>query len=165
MKPRTLTIVVIALLVVVAIIIVATLIFTPGQTEPAFQAAVAFVEAAAKGDDDAALALASPAIREATAANCPEGSISACVDSYTPPEWGAMQSVVFRRAIPDGENWNVELISYYASDTGASGVCIFTRMEPVDDAWQVTRYAGFIHCADPAWRSISSAPDAPNRVP
>ncbi|MCK6578899.1 MAG: hypothetical protein L6Q98_12410 [Anaerolineae bacterium] len=165
MNSRTLVILAAALIIVVVIIVAATLLFTPGQTEPAFQAAVAFVEAAARGDDAAALALVSPAIRDAAAAGCPEGSLSACVDAYTPPEWGDLKSVVFRRATPDGESWDVDLISYYAANRGASGVCIYARMEPVDGSWQVTRYAGFIHCADPAWRDISSNPDAPNSEP
>ena len=94
------------------------------------------------------------------------GSVSACVHSYTPPEWGKLVDAAFRRAAPDGQAWNVEIISNYASGTGASGVCIYTRVEPNGAGdWQVTRWAGFVHCSDPTARNMDTNPDTPNCAP
>jgi hypothetical protein len=166
MKNRTLILIAIVIGISAMLLIIATLIFTPESTNPAFDAAVAFVTAATAGDDAAALALVSQPIRDYAAA-CPDGRISACVRAYTPPEWGDMVRAVFRRAIPDGAAWDIDLISFYRADTGASGVCIYTRAEPTGEggAWQITAYAGFIHCADAASRSMANNPAAPNRVP
>ncbi len=166
MNNRIVILIAVVIGAVALLLIAATLIFTPESTNPAFDAAVAFVTAAAAGNDDAALALVSPAIREYAAA-CPEGRISACVRGYTPPEWGDMVRAVFRRAVPDGSAWDIDLISFYRADTGASGVCIYTRAEPTGDGggWQITAYAGFVHCADAASRNMANNPAAPNRVP
>jgi hypothetical protein len=98
--------------------------------------------------------------------HCPDGSVSACISGYTPAEWGAFQSVVFRRAGPDGEHWNVQLIATYQYAEGFSGVCIFVRMEALPhDAWQVAGWAGYVSCGDPTSRDMAINPDTPNRAP
>jgi hypothetical protein len=147
-------------------VVVVTLALVPSETNPAFAAAEAFAQAAGRGDDAAARALLSDDMQAYVEANCPEGSVSACVDSFTPPEWGAMKSAVYRRAAPDGGAWDVDLISYYEADRGASGVCIYQRMEQnAAGEWRVAGWAGFVHCGDPASRNMASNPDAPNRAP
>jgi len=166
MSRRNLVIIAGIILVSTLTVIIVTATFTPGSTEPAFAAAVAFMDAAGKGDDAAAEAFLSPDMLAYVAANCPNGSVSACVDQFTPPEWGDLLSAVFRRAIPDGTNWNVDLIATYQFGTGFSGVCIYHRMEQNDSgAWKVAGWAGFIHCGDPASREMASNPDTPNRAP
>lgn len=148
------------------IVVVVTLAFVPSQTNPAFAAAEQFARAAGQGDDAAALALLSDEMQAYVAANCPDGSVAACVDAFTPPEWGAMKSAVYRRATPDGAAWDVDIISHYEADRGASGVCIYQRMEQnAAGEWRVAGWAGFIHCGDPASRSMAGNPDAPNRAP
>jgi hypothetical protein len=150
----------------VVVILIAATAFTPGQTNPAFAAAEAFANAAGKGDEATAFALLAPAAQDYVRENCPDGRVSACVDAYTPPEWGGLMSAVFRRAVPDGNAWNVDLIATWERDRGFSGVCIYTRMEADDaGAWRVAEYAGFVHCGDQASRNMANNPDAPNRVP
>ena len=148
-----------------ALVVIVTAVLTPGQTNPAFAAAVAFAEAAAKGDEETAQALMTPELAIYVAGHCPEGRVSACVQGYTPPEWGEMLSAVFRRAAPDGENWNVDVIATYQYAEGFSGVCIFTRITPQGDGWRVAEYAGFASCADAGTRNMATNPDAPNRAP
>ncbi|HYO87004.1 MAG TPA: hypothetical protein VER79_00030 [Candidatus Limnocylindrales bacterium] len=149
----------------VAIVIVITAALTPGQINPAFAAAVEFVEAAERDDDAAATVLMTPELAAYIAQNCPDGSVSACVQSYTPPEWGDLISAVFRRAAPEGPNWDVDLIATYQYGQGFSGVCIFTRMVPDGEGWKVAEYAGFVACGDPATRNMATNPGAPNRAP
>jgi hypothetical protein len=154
-----------ALVASVIIIIFVSLSLTP-QTSPAFDAAVRFANAAGTGDDTIAFALLSPQLQEYVRANCPDGSVSACVRSYTPLEWGDFQNGVFRRAAPDGQNWDVQVIATYQYAEGFSGVCIYLRMESTADAqWQVTKWAGFISCGDSASRDMAMNPDTPNRAP
>lgn len=154
-----------ALVTSVIIIILVSLSLTP-QTSPAFDVAVRFANAAASGDDDTAFATLSPQLQEYVRTNCPDGSVSACVQSYIPPEWGNFQSAVFRRAAPVGQNWDVQVIASYQFAEGGSGVCIYVKMESVADAqWQVTEWAGFISCGDPASRDMATNPETPNRVP
>jgi hypothetical protein len=155
----------IAIVASVIILIFASLSLTP-QTSPAFDAAVRFANAAGTGDDDTAFALLSPELQEYVRANCPDGSVSACVRSYTPPEWGDFQSGVFRRAAPIGQHWDVQVIATYQFAEGFSGVCIYLRMESTaENQWQVTEWAGFISCGDGASRDMATNPDTPNRVP
>lgn len=165
MNRRILTILLLLFGILILVIIAATAVLTPGDTNPAFQTAVGFAEAAATGDEAGARASTGPSVLDYAAANCPSGQISACVASYIPPEWGAFKSVVFRRAAPDGSDWDVELIATYSEGVGFSGVCIYTRLSPVESGWQVTRYAGWVPCSDPSSRDIQSNPDAPHHVP
>lgn len=168
LRSRTFLITLLITLVAIVVILAAALVLVPGQTSPAFQTALDFINAAVQGDNVRALANVSEPIRVYAAENCPDGSISACVDAYTPEDWGAMKTVVYRRSAPVGNEWDVDLIAHYESGTGASGVCIYARVAPLDDTgerWQVTRYAGFVHCGDPASRDMASNPDAPNSVP
>ncbi|MDZ4771232.1 MAG: hypothetical protein SGJ24_19085 [Chloroflexota bacterium] len=172
MNTRRLTLILIAVGIIGALLIAASLVFTPTNTSPAFDAALQFVEAVARGDETAALAHVSPDIRAYAAANCPDGLLSACIDGYTPSEWGAMQRAVYRRAAPNTAQataWDIDIISYYAAGTGASGVCIYARAEwfgaGEQGVWLVTRYAGFVHCGDPESRDMANSPGAPNRVP
>lgn len=150
-----------ALLLLIAL----TAILVPENVNPAYATAVGFVQAAATGEDAAAMAHLSDELRAYVAEQCPDGSVSACVQGYTPPEWGGLLSAVFRRAAPDGPAWNVDVIATYAQGVGFSGVCAFVRVEPVDEAWQVTRWAGFVHCGDPNSRNMAANPDAPNSAP
>lgn len=150
----------------VAVIVVVTLALTPGETNPAFAAAANFMNAAGNGDDATALALLSDNMQAYVGANCPDGSVSACINSYIPPEWGSLIKAVFRRAAPDGANWNVDLIATYEKDTGASGVCSYYRLE--QDAageWRIYGWAGFLWCGDGRSRNMATNPDTPNRVP
>jgi hypothetical protein len=155
-----------AILASIAMVVVVTLALIPQETHPAFTAAVALVEAVREQDDTAAYALLSDAMQAYVTANCPVGSVSACITAYTPPEWGEMLSAVFRRAAPDGVNWDVDIIATYAEDKGFSGVCIYQRME--QDAagdWKVFAWAGYVACGDGASRNMADNPDAPNRAP
>ncbi len=149
----------------VGVVVVVTLALVPQETNPAFAAAVEFAEAAGKGDDATAFARLSPALQDYVEANCADG-VSACIQSYIPPEWGQFLSVVFRRAAPDGAAWNVDLIATYEKDKGFSGVCIYQRMEQ-DSAgeWRVTRWAGYVSCGDPLSRNMAANPDAPHTAP
>lgn len=152
----------------IALIVVITLSLTPEQSSPAFDAAVTFTNAAGEGDDAVAIALVSPDLRAYIERECPQGSVSACVRTYTPPAWGTMASAVYRRAVPDGATaWDVELISYYdvPEAVGASGVCIYNRVEQIDGAWRVTRWGGFVHCAEPGARAMATNPETPHRAP
>lgn len=164
-RPVLIALIVLAVVASLALVIVLTAALTPAQTHPAFAAAVAFAEAAARGDDETAHALMTPELAGYVADHCPDGRVSACVQSYTPPEWGGMLSAVFRRSAPDGAEWDVDLIATYEHETGFSGVCIYTRMTPAGAGWQVAEYAGFAWCGDPATRSMADNPAAPNRAP
>lgn len=149
----------------VGVVVVITLALVPQETNPAFAAALQFAEAAGKGDDETAFARLSPALQDYVQANCPAG-VAACIQGYIPPEWGKFLSVVFRRAAPDGDAWNVELIATYEKDKGFSGVCIYQRMEQ-DSAgeWHITRWAGYISCGEPDSRNMAANPAAPNTAP
>jgi hypothetical protein len=150
----------------VAIIVVVTLALTPQETNPAFATATTFMNAAGKGDDATAYALLSADMQSYVEANCPNGSVSACVEGYAPAEWGALNSALFRRAAPDGPNWNVELIATYEHDKGASGVCSHYRMQQDESGqWRVYGWAGFLWCGDPRSRNMATNPDTPNRAP
>ncbi len=156
---------------VIAIVIVAilllTLIFLPENINPAFATAVRFVQTATAGDDAVAMNWLSPDLQTYATENCPDASISACIQSYTPSEWGELVNVGFRRATPDGPTaWEVDLIATYAAGTGASGVCIYNRVEQTTAGdWQIVEWAGWLHCGDSASRDMESNPDTPNRAP
>lgn len=165
MSLRTLVILGLVAVVAVVVIVLVASQLTPQANNPAFTVAVDFVTAAAKGDDTTALGLLDDDMLTYTAENCPDGSPAACIDGYTPPEWGEMVSAVFRRAVPDGANWNVEVIAHYRQGTGASGVCSLIRVEPVGYTWRVAGWAGFVHCGDPESRDMATNPDTPNRAP
>lgn len=153
-------------IVSVAVIVIITLALTPQETNPAFAAATRFMNAAGNGEDVIALSLLSSEMQSYVQANCPNHSVSACIMGYTPAEWGMLQSAVFRRAAPDGANWNVELIAIYQHDKGASGVCSQYRMQQDESgAWRVYGWAGFLWCGDPRSRNMATNPDTPNRVP
>ncbi len=155
--------------IILVLLIAATALFVPHQTNPAFAAAVTFVVAAGKGDDDAAVALLSPQLRAYVAENCPEGSVSACIKAYTPAEWGAFLNAVFRRAQPDGQHaWDVLLLATYAENQGFSGVCIYARSERKQgNTWHITRWAGWMSCDAPnaGLSALINDPTVPNRAP
>lgn len=154
------------IVVAVGVVVAVSLALVPQETNPAFAAALEFAQAAGQGDDAAAFARLSPDLQRYVAANCPEGRVSACIQDYIPPEWGKFLGVVFRRAAPDGPNWNVDLIATYEKDRGFSGVCIYQRMEAdAAGAWRVARWAGYVACGDPASRNMAVNPDAPNQAP
>ena len=169
MPRRTMLILALAALIALVVIIFVATQLTPQTSNPAFTTAVDFVASAGKGDDTATLALLDEPMRAYVSANCPDGSPSACVDAFTPPEWGDQVSAVFRRAAPDAENvrnWDVEVIAHYQEGTGASGVCSLIDVAPDNTGtWRVTGWAGFIHCGDPASRDMAINPDTPNRAP
>lgn len=166
MKARIVLSLSLAAVLSLALLIALTAALTPENANPAFAAAVAFVNAAASGDDAAAMPLLTPEMQAWVQANCPNSSVAACVQAYTPPEWGGLLRAVFRRAAPDGPAWDVDIIATYARGTGFSGVCIYNRVEPdAAGQWRVAGWAGFVHCGDPASRGMASNPDAPNRAP
>jgi hypothetical protein len=155
-----------AVVLALALIVVVTAALTPEDLNPAFATAVEFTKAAASGDDAAAHPLLSDDLLAHVTENCPNGSASACVGTYIPPEWGDFLNVVYRRAAPDDSAWNVELIATYEQGEGGSGVCIYNRVEQNRaGAWRVTHWAGFISCGDAASRNMATNPDAPNRAP
>ena len=153
--------------ILIAIIILLTAALTPQNTNPAFATAVDFINAAGTGDDETAFALLDATMQDYVNATCPDSRVSACIQPYTPPEWGAFKSAVFRRSVPDGtQAWDVDLIATYESGVGFSGVCIYTHIEEVaEEDWRVAGWAGFIHCGDNASRSMALNPDTPNRAP
>lgn len=155
------------IVVSVILVIVITLALTPNNTHPAFAAATAFMNAAGSGDDATAETYLSPELVAYVAANCPDASVSACVASYTPSEWGSLIKAVFRRAIPDGTAaWDVDLIATYEFGTGFSGVCAYYRVEQdAAGVWKIVQWAGFIHCGEDASRNMATNPDTPNRAP
>lgn len=165
MSSKKLLWIVLAVAAGVTLLVIVSLALTP-PTTPAFDAAVRFANAAGNGDDATAFALLSPQVQEYVSANCPDGSVSACIRGYTPPEWGNLVSAVFRRAAPDGQNWDVQVIATYQYEEGFSGVCIYLRMETnTEGQWQVTEWAGYISCGDAASRDMATNPQTPNRVP
>jgi hypothetical protein len=154
-------------LVIVGIITAAVISLALTQeTETPFAVAATFMNAAGKGDDVSAFALLSADMQTYVTENCQDGSVSACVMGYIPPEWGALGSAVFRRGAPAGVNWDVEVIATYEKDKGASGVCSYFRMQPDESgAWRVYGWAGFLWCGDPLSRNMATNPDTPNRAP
>lgn len=152
---------------ILAIAVIAmTALLTPTQTNPAAESALAFVQAVSRGDDAVAAPLLGDQAAAYIAENCPDGSVSACVAALIPVEWGNYISTVFRRATPDGDHWNIDLISTYEHDLGGSGVCIYVRAEQNEAGnFEVAQYAGFVNCGDPATRNMATNPDTPNRIP
>jgi hypothetical protein len=169
MPRRTILILALVALAALVVIVVLATQLTPQTSNPAFTTAVDFVNAASKGDDTTAFALLDEPMRAYVAANCPDGSPSACIVSFIPSEWGELVSAVFRRAAPDADDvrrWDVEVIAHYREGTGASGVCSLIDVAPDDaGAWRVSGWAGFIHCGDPASRDMATNPDTPHRAP
>lgn len=167
MKLNRFGIITIVFILLIAVILLVITVLVPENTNPAFASAIDFVNAAGTGDDTRAMTHLSPELQTYVAENCPDGRISACVESYSPEEWGAFRSVVFRRAIPDGDRaWDVDLIGTYESGVGASGVCVYNRVEQAEDGeWYVTAWAGFVHCAEAASRNMATNPETPNRAP
>lgn len=155
-------------LLALVLVVVLTALLVP-QQNPAYTAAIEFVNAAAQGDDAAAESYLSDELLAYVDANCPDDSVAACVQGYTPPEWGDMLSAVFRRSQPDGPDaWDILLIATYEEDQGFSGVCIYNRAERVQgEDWEITRWSGFVSCDLPnaGLRSLADEPDAPNRAP
>jgi hypothetical protein len=166
MSRRQIIWIALAIILSVAVVVVVTLQFTPQEANPAFAAATTFMNAAFQGDDHTAFALLSQLMQQYVNDHCPNSSVSACVKSFTPPEYGEADSAIYRRAAPDGGAWDVELIAVYPHDKGASGVCIYERMEqsPAGD-WQVAGWAGFLWCGDGRSRDMATNPDTPNRAP
>lgn len=161
-------------LVMIALVvglIALTVLLVPSNTHPAFDVAVEFAQAGLLGADDVALSMLSKPLIDYVSANCPDESVSGCLQGYTPEDWGGItkeESVVFRRAVPDGTDaWDILLVASYAEGQGFSGVCIYQRVEEIaPDDWQVSAWSGFISCDEPnAGLAELSAPDAPNRAP
>jgi hypothetical protein len=154
------------LVLLVGVIVAATLL-QPQTTNPAYEVAIAFTNAASKGADESALPLLSADLQTYVTQNCRAGLVSECVQSYTPPEWGGMLQAVFRRGQPDGATaWDVQLVATYAEGVGFSGVCIYNRVEKIGEQWLVTRWSGWVHCGDPnsGLTQLKSA-DAANHAP
>ena len=152
----------------VLIVVVVTLLLTPQETNPAYAAAITFVNTSGQGEDSEAMAQLSPALQAYVSENCEDGSVSACIATYTPPDWGEFLNAVFRRAQPDGRDaWDILLLATYAENQGFSGVCIYNRAERVaDDTWQITRWSGWISCDLPnSGLSSLLQPGSPNEAP
>lgn len=153
--------------VVIAILIFLTTILVP-QSEPYYNVAIQFTNAAGIGDDEVAYRLLSPAMQAYVDDNCPDG-VSACIADYTPAEWGQLirdGGAVYRRSKQDGDAYDIQLVATYQYDKGFAGVCIYNRTEEINpDDWRVTAWAGFVPCDHPE-ASIDGlrAETAPNRV-
>lgn len=165
-QSRRFLVIVAFLLIIIVLVIIATALLIP-QSNPAYATAIDFVNAASTGNDAEAITHLSPELQAYVAENCPDSSVSACITSYAPEDWGTFSSAVYRRSIPDGDRaWDVDLIGTYSAGVGASGVCIYTRVEQADDSnWYVTDWAGWLHCGDAASRNMATNPDTPNRAP
>jgi hypothetical protein len=153
---------------VVALVVIVTAAFTPESTEPAFNVATTFVNAAASGDEFTAYPLLSPELQAWALANCPGGRVVACVKDYTPEEWGQLASAEFRRSARVGAAWDIDLIGYYdqPGTQGFSGVCVYTRVEELAPGdWRIAAWAGWAWCGDPTTRNMARNPDAPNSAP
>lgn len=140
----------------------------PQAVNPAYAAAIEFVNAAGSGDDAAAEALMSDELSAYVAETCPQGSVAACIDAYSPEIWGDFINGVFRRAQPDGPAaWDILLLGTWAEDEGFSGVCIYTRAEQAGpENWEIVAWSGWIPCNEPnAGLSSLMQSDAPNRAP
>lgn len=155
-----------SLMIAVVALIIATLFLVPEETNPAYATAVNFVNSVATGDDDTALPYMSTALRASVTENCPDGIPSTCINSYADDSWGGFMSAVFRRAIPDGHDaWDIQLIATYEEGQGFSGICIYNRVERINDDWQVTRWSGFVSCDLPtAGLQGLASESAPNRM-
>ncbi|NDJ62305.1 MAG: hypothetical protein GYB67_14355 [Chloroflexi bacterium] len=164
---RRLILIIVGITAALAVVILLTAALVPEQLHPAFAAAVAFANAAGQGDDATAFALLGPELQAYVRANCPDGSVSACVNAYTPPEWGDLLAAVYRRAAPDGPDaWDVNLVATYAEGVGFSGVCIYTRTEQIaPEDWRIVEWAGYIHCGDGRSRNMATNPETPHRAP
>jgi hypothetical protein len=166
MQKRVVILLGIAVFIGIIGIIVLIGVFTP-ESNPAFDTAVKFVQAAGSGEDETAFSLLSETMKEYVRENCPEGSVSACVETYIPDEWGKFLSVVYRRSRLVSSAWDVLLIASYEKGQGFSGVCIYTRMEQNEvGEWRVFGWSGFVSCDEPnaGLNELAEAPDAPNRV-
>lgn len=154
------------IIAVVAAVVLIAVALTPPQTNPAFDVAASFANAAGHGNDEKALPLLSAELANAVADKCQDGKPSGCVMGYAPTEWGGMETAVFRRAVPDGSAWDIEVIATYEKDKGASGVCSYFHVsQAADGQWKIDRWAGFIWCGDPRSRDMATNPDTPNRMP
>ena len=171
MQTRLTWLIIAASIVIITALIVVSLALTPEKLKPAFNVAVQFMNAAGLGDDATAYQLLSTEMQAYVDANCPDGSVSACIQSYTPPEWGHLlhdEAAVYRRSVPAGDNaWHVQLLASYEEGEGFAGVCIYLRMEEsAPDDWRVSGWAGFISCDAPnSGINGLRQPDAPNRAP
>jgi len=155
--------------VALVITLIMVIAITPENQSPAVDVAVRFINAAGTGDDETAYPLLSEAMQAYVDDNCPDGSVSACVLAYTPAEWGQLlhdEAAVFRRQIPDGDAWDVQILATYEEEQGFAGVCIYHRMEQnADGEWRVAGWAGFVSCDDPdSGIQGLRRDDAPNRL-
>lgn len=146
-----------------------TLVLTPENSKAAYDAAVRFINAAGTGDEDAAYALLSTEMQAYVDAECDGGSVVACLDAYTPEEWGDLVkegAAVYRRAQRDGDAFDVQIVATYEEGQGFAGVCIYHRMEEAGEGdWRVAGWSGFVSCDDPdsGLQGLRSD-NAPNRV-
>lgn len=173
-RSRSILLIFVVTALLIAALLIISMSLTPAQSTGAYAVAEDFTNLAAKGQNEAALALVGDDLRAYAEANCPEGSLAACVQGYAPQEWGDIISAVFRRSVPEGADvWHVNLIATYQEGKGFSGVCIYNRVERIAqsagdpyEGWRVTRYAGFIPCdaPDAALESLRQA-GAPNSAP
>lgn len=162
----------ISAVVLVALIVgltVLSLFLTPTNHE-AYSVAETFVNAAATGDDATALPLISDELKAYVAANCDGGTVSGCVQNYTPDEWGNLIKAVYRRSIPDGDHaWDVLLVSTYEKAQGFSGVCIYNRLAraDADSPWLVTAWSGFVSCdeSNAGLTELRDGAEVANRAP
>lgn len=169
MSNKLIALIIAGTVVVVGGMIALTLVLTPENTNPAYSAAVDFINAAGTYNEETAFALLSPAMQDYVRENCPEGRVSACINDYTPEEWGELVrdgAAVYRRSIRDGDAVDVQIIATYEEGEGFAGVCIYHRMEEIaPDDWRVTAWSGFISCDDArAGLRELRQPDAPNYV-
>lgn len=154
------------IIVAVVLVIIVTALLVPQGTNPAYAAAIEFTNAASSGDDETAAPYLSDELTAYVSELC-DGSVSACIEAYIPPEWGGFTNAVFRRAIPDGQDaWDIQLVATYEEGQGFSGICIYNRAERIENEWKITVWSGWISCDDPNSGLSGLMEDtAQNRVP
>lgn len=150
----------IIILIVIAGIIAVSVTLTPDNTNPAYAVAVDFANAIGEGDQASLQNTISDELEQYAVENCSDGSLISCINNQIPESWGEMIITVFRRAEPEGANaWDVLSVATYEEDQGFSGVCIYTRVERVQnqpetsegmyEGWRVVKWSGFISCDSP----------------
>ncbi|HVU14530.1 MAG TPA: hypothetical protein VHD90_24805 [Phototrophicaceae bacterium] len=146
MRVRTVITILGVLVIVLALAAVVASFLRPQAANPAYTTAVDFVQAAGKGNDAKAVSLLDKNMLNYVVAHCPNQNVSECIKAYTPADWGSLVSAIFRRAAPNGSNWDVEVIANYQQGEGASGVCSLIHVANESGSWLVSGWSGFIHC-------------------
>ncbi len=131
----------------------------------ALSSAVQFIEAVGREDNLAVQRLIHPMLREWVATNCPQGQIATCLNVLIPDEWGAFVSAIVSGTEDAFGGWNIDIIAQYEQGLGQVGMCVFVRMQPLEDRYLINGWAGWIPCTDERSQNLVGNPDAPNVAP